>query len=97
MIHTYYVYLLTNKNNSVIYTGITNDIRRRTAEHKEGKPGSFTHRYNCTKVVYFEEFDSATEAIDREKQLKSGSGARKEALINQHNPEWLDLSAGWCD
>jgi putative endonuclease len=97
MTRTFYTYLITNKNNTVIYTGMTNDIRRRTWEHKFDKGSKFTSKYNCNKLVYFEEFDSAIAAIEREKQLKAGSRAKKEALINKDNPEWLDLSEGWFD
>ena len=96
MTHTYYTYLINNKNNTVIYTGMTNDIYRRMSEHKDGKPGSFTHRYNCNKLVYFEEFDSVLGAIEREKQLKAGSRAKKVALIHKDNPKWLDLSENWA-
>jgi putative endonuclease len=76
---------------------MTNDIRRRTWEHKFNKGSKFTNKYNCNKLVYFEEFDSAIAAIEREKQLKAGSIYKKEALINKDNPERLDLSEGWFD
>lgn len=95
MTHTYYTYLITNKNNTVIYTGMTNDIRRRMWEHKFDKGSKFASRYNCNKLVCFEEFDTAIGAIEREKQLKAGSRAKKEALINKDNPDWLDLSSEW--
>nr|WP_294901286.1 GIY-YIG nuclease family protein [uncultured Pedobacter sp.] len=97
MTHTYYTYLITNKNNTVIYTGMTNDIHRRMWEHKFDKSSKFATRYNCEKLVYFEEFDSATAAIEREKQLKAGSRAKKEKLINIDNSLWLDLSKDWFD
>ncbi|HTN18823.1 MAG TPA: GIY-YIG nuclease family protein [Pelobium sp.] len=97
MTHTYYTYLVSNKNNKALYTGMTNDIRRRVWEHKFEKGSKFTSKYNCNKLVYFEEFDSPLEAIEREKQLKAGSRAKKEALISKSNAEWLDLSAGWFD
>jgi putative endonuclease len=76
---------------------MTNDIRRRMWEHKFDKGSKFATRYNCEKLVYLEEFDSATAAIEREKQLKAGSRAKKEELINRNNFYWLDLSSGWFD
>lgn len=91
-----YCYILTNKNKTVLYVGATNEIQRRVTEHKTGKYAkSFTKRYNCYILVYFEEFDSVIEAFEREKQLKAGNRERKEKLINQDNPEWLDLSLEW--
>jgi putative endonuclease len=91
-----YCYILTNKNKTVLYIGATNDIKRRTKEHKTGKYAkSFTKRYNCYLLVYFEEFDSAAEAFAREKQLKAGNRKKKEKLINLNNPNWLDLSLAW--
>ena len=89
----YYVYILTNKNNTVLYTGVTNDIVRRLYEHKNNLiVGSFTSRYNVHKLVYFEETNDIKEAIEREKQIKSGSRQKKIALIESINPHWLDLS-----
>jgi putative endonuclease len=87
-----YVYFMTNINNSVIYTGVTSKLRERANEHKIGKyPNSFTARYNCHKLVYFESFISIEEAIAREKQIKAGSRSKKESLINRMNAEWNDL------
>ena len=86
------VYILTNKNNQVLYVGVTSDLLTRTLEHKEHKyPKSFTSRYNLEKLVYFEGFHSIEEAIDREKQLKAGSRKAKLKLINELNPNWNDL------
>ncbi|CAL2090519.1 GIY-YIG nuclease family protein [Tenacibaculum sp. 190524A02b] len=90
-----YVYFLTNKNNTVIYIGVTSNLLLRIYQHKTKVYKSFTAKYNCDKLVYFEEFDSINDAIVREKQLKAGNRKRKESLINKDNPEWNDLSEGW--
>ncbi len=84
---------MCNINNSVLYTGITNNLERRLKEHK-GKinPKSFTAKYNLSKLVYFESFFLIGDAIAREKQIKAGSRKKKEVLINSINPEWNDLS-----
>ena len=85
---------MANKRNGTIYVGVTNDIVRRVQEHKNHTfPDSFTARYNCNKLVYYEDFQYADKAIDREKQLKAGSRAKKIELIESINPEWKDLSA----
>jgi len=91
-----YCYILTNKNKTVLYVGATNDIERRVKEHKNGKYAqSFTKRYNCYHLVYFEEFATVSMAFEREKQLKAGNRKRKESLINSSNPKWKDLSLEW--
>ncbi len=91
-----YVYFVTNKNNSVIYIGITSDLIKRVYQHKtKAFKNAFTSKYNCDKLVYFEEFIDVNEAITREKQLKAGNRKRKEDLIYSTNPEWEDLSEGW--
>ena len=87
-----YVYIMTNSTKRVLYTGVTSDLRRRVAQHKEGKTGSFTQRYKVSKLVYFERFDDVRYAILREKQIKAGSRAKKLALIEEANPEWIDLA-----
>ncbi len=84
---------MTNKYNSVLYTGITNNLQRRASEHKfKVNAKSFSARYNANKLVYYEVFNSPNAAIDREKQIKSGSRLKKLKLINQFNPDWMDLS-----
>ena len=88
----YYVYIMTNVNRSVLYVGITNNLGRRTYEHKEKVNKGFTLRYNLTMLVYYEVYDDVHAAINREKQLKSGSRQKKPDLINSFNPEWRDLS-----
>ena len=88
----YYVYILTNKNKNVLYTGITNDLIRRLYEHKNHlDKNSFTSKYNVTELVYFEETFDVHAAIEREKQIKSWSRNRKTDLIFGFNPHWVDL------
>ena len=89
---SFYVYILSNTNNRVIYTGITNDLIRRVYEHKQHlDKGSFTDQYNVDKLVYFEETSSNRAAIEREKQIKSWSRKKKDQLIGGMNPNWVDL------
>jgi putative endonuclease len=82
---------MTNMINTVLYTGVTNDLRKRVWEHKEGLGGGFSKRYNLCKLVYYEVTESIDSAIAREKQIKGGSRQRKEQLINNINPGWRDL------
>lgn len=90
----FYVYLLTNKRHTVIYTGVTNDLARRLFQHRQGEGGRFTRKYQLHKLVYFEVFADSYNAISREKQIKAGSRARKERLISAANPDWRDLLPG---
>ena len=87
----YYVYILTNKNNTVLYTGVTSDLKKRVFEHKEKWIGGFTEKYNVNKLIYFEIFQDAYNAIAREKKIKGGSRRKKMNLITQVNPSWVDL------
>ena len=88
----YYVYIMINQNNSVLYTGVTNDLIRRVHEHKyHTDKDSFTAKYNVTKLVYFEETSDVEAAIAREKQIKSWKRARKIELIMGSNPHMFDL------
>ena len=87
----YYVYIMTNKHNKVLYTGITNDLKRRAYQHKEKLVNGFTKRYNITKLVYYEVFQDPENAILREKQIKAGSRQKKIDLINSTNRKWLNL------
>ncbi len=87
----YCVYIMTNKHHTVLYTGVTNDLQRRVLEHREGKGGVFTKKYNVHKLVYFENGEDVRAAIFREKQIKAGSRQKKINLINSINPEWKDL------
>ncbi len=88
----YCVYIMTNAYNTVLYTGVTNDLQRRVLEHKNGKGGTFTKRYNINKLVFFEVTNRIEEAIAEEKRIKGGSRQKKIDLINSTNPEWKDLS-----
>ncbi len=90
-IYEYYIYILTNAYNTVFYTGVTNDLERRCFEHKHKKIKGFTSKYNIDKLVYFETFDLIESAIAREKQIKGYSRAKKLALINKFNIDWIDL------
>ena len=90
--NSYYVYMMANYTNSVLYIGVTNDLVRRTAEHKSHVIDGFTSRYNCKKLVYYEECNDIGAAIIREKQLKNWHRDWKNNLVNQINPEWKDLS-----
>jgi putative endonuclease len=90
---TYQIYILTNKNNTVLYTGVTNNLIRRMGEHKaKTNPKSFTARYNIDKLVWYENHTDIGEAIAREKQLKAGSRKKKILLIENFNPGWKDLN-----
>ncbi|WP_242204729.1 GIY-YIG nuclease family protein [Aestuariivivens insulae] len=90
-----YIYFMSNKNNTVIYIGVTSNLLKRVYQHKTKSLKGFTYKYNCDKLVYYETFTDINQAIAREKQLKAGNRKRKEDLINSLNPEWKDLSDGW--
>ncbi len=90
-VRQFYVYIMTNKTNTVLYTGITNSLRRRVYQHKQKLVDGFTKRYNVVKLVYYEVFSDCMSAIRREKQIKAGPRRKKEELINNMNPEWRDL------
>ena len=89
---TYYVYMLSNEYNNVLYIGVTNNLARRVYEHKSGTIDGFTKKYNVHKLVWYESCHDIKEAIAREKQLKNRNRSKKEMLINQMNPEWKDLN-----
>jgi putative endonuclease len=91
MFKQYFVYILTNKRNTVLYTGVTNDLMRRVYEHREKEVPGFTKKYNVYKLVYYEIADSIESAILREKQIKGGSRQKKLDLIVGMNPQWRDL------
>ena len=87
-----FVYILTNRSNSVLYTGVTSDLVNRMKQHKTKKyKQSFSARYNLDKLIYFEKYDYIGDAINREKQIKAGSRKKKIDLINKLNPGWKDL------
>jgi len=87
----YYVYIMTNKHNTVLYTGVTNDLKKRAWQHREKLVEGFTKRYNVTKLVYYEVCDNVRAAIAREKQIKAGSRQKKVDLVNGMNSRWRDL------
>jgi putative endonuclease len=87
----HYIYITTNRKNTVLYTGVTNNLRRSVYEHKEKLVKGFTKKYNITKLVYCEVFDRIEDAIMREKQIKGGSRQKKIDLINSMNKDWRDL------
>jgi putative endonuclease len=87
----YCVYILTNQRDTVLYTGVTGDLRARVQQHREKLLPGFTNRYNVSKLVYYEAGDDASGVIAREKQIKAGSRQKKIDLINRLNPEWRDL------
>jgi putative endonuclease len=87
----YFIYIMTNKNNSVLYTGVTNDLKRRVFEHKNKLVEGFTKKYNIDKLVFYEIYNDINEAITREKQIKGGSRVKKIKLIEEMNNKWNDL------
>ena len=87
----FHVYIMTNKWNSVLYTGVTNNLKRRVYEHKQKLIPGFTRKYNVVKLVYYDPFGDAASAIQREKQIKAGPRKKKEQLIQSINKEWQDL------
>jgi putative endonuclease len=95
--HRYYVYLLTNKNNKVMYVGVTNNLERRVYEHKKKQVPGFTEKYNVNRLVYFEETQDVRIAIAREKEIKKWRREKKNQLVVAVNPEWRDLSEGWFE
>ena len=90
-VNEYYVYILTNSYNKVLYTGMTNDLERRCLEHKQKYVKGFTQKYNVDKLVYFEMYNEVEEAIKREKQIKGYSRIKKTALIEGFNKDWREL------
>ena len=92
MAEKYYVYILTTTHNKMFYIGVTNDLCRRTTEHRNKATDGFTKKYNIHKLVYFEAYSDPQIAIKREKQLKRWIRQKKAALIESQNPDWKDLS-----
>jgi len=92
--HQYYVYMMTNKPNGVLYIGVTNDLKRRCYEHQRDLLSGFSKKYNLHSLVYFESTSCISAAIAREKKLKHWKRDWKIALIEQFNPKWKDLSIG---
>ena len=92
---TYYVYLITNWNNKVLYTGVTNNLERRLYEHKNKLIKGFTEKYNINKLVYFEQTNDIESAITREKEIKKWRREKKNSLVESANKQWEDLSKQW--
>lgn len=88
----YYVYILANKHKNMLYTGVTNNLKRRVDEHYWGKIHGFTKKFNCKYLIYYETFDDIYLAINREKQIKSFRREKKDKLISDFNPEWTFLN-----
>jgi len=95
-VNSYYIYILTNYSKT-LYTGVTNNLHRRVYEHKKKLIPGFTQKYNINQLVYYEETSDVREAISREKQIKGWLRAKKIALIESKNPQWLDLSFDWYE
>ncbi|MBO4953924.1 MAG: GIY-YIG nuclease family protein [Clostridia bacterium] len=93
----YYVYMMTNKSNQVLYIGVTNNLQRRVFEHKNQLVEGFTQMYNVHKLVWFEQTSDVRSAIAREKQLKGWSRKKKDWLVEQMNPTWGDLADNWYE
>lgn len=92
----YYLYILAHKKGGVLYVGFTNNIERRISEHKSGIGGKFSSKYNVTKLVYFETFETSYAAFKKERQMKKWKREWKIALIEENNPDWKDLAEDWC-
>lgn len=92
---SYYVYILTNWNNKVMYIGVTNNLERRVYEHKNKLVEGFTQKYNVNKLVYFEETGDVLSALEREKEIKKWRREKKNNIVLGANPDWKDLSEGW--
>lgn len=94
MSRQFYVYIMTNDHNKVLYTGVTNDLKRRVYQHKEKLVEGFTKKYNINKLIYFEVFEDSLNAITREKLIKAGYRKKKTELIYKMNKLWKDLYEG---
>src|SRR5712675_1957826 len=89
--HAYHVYILTNVKRNVMYVGVTNNLENRIAEHRDGRGGAFTRKYQLNTLVYSEEYQYVDEAIAREKEIKGWRRSKKDALVEASNPTWADL------
>jgi putative endonuclease len=92
----FFVYIITNQRNTVLYTGVTNNLIKRIYCHKNKSVSSFSSKYNLDKLVYFEVFNDVNGALKREKQIKGGNRKKKMELIIQDNPKWKDLYNSIC-
>ena len=89
--NAHYVYILTNVKRNVMYVGVTNNLEKRIAEHRDGRGGAFTRKYRLNTLVYAEEYQYVDEAIAREKEIKGWRRSKKDALVETQNPTWADL------
>ena len=96
LVNMFYVYILTNESNNVLYIGVTSDICERVYQHREQLVEGFTQKYNVHKLVYYEQFEEVYDAISREKQLKNWRRQWKIDLIEKENPDWVDLFDELC-
>ncbi len=87
----YYVYILSNKTNTVLYTGVTNDLKKRVYQHREKLAEGFTKKFNANRLVYYEQTENVEGAIQREKQVKGWNRSRKVEMVSKFNPKWEDL------
>ena len=92
----FYTYILAN-NKGMLYVGITGDLKIRVQQHKEGRGSTYTSKYQCHRLVYYEVFEYVFDAIEREKQIKGYGRTKKKALIDSMNPQWSDVSKDWSD
>ena len=90
--HNYFIYIITNKNKTVLYIGVTNDLQRRVYEHENSLIPGFSKKYNCNFLLYYEHFQHIDDAINREKEIKKWRREKKTTLINEFNPEWRFLN-----
>lgn len=95
--HNYFTYIVTNKNKTVLYLGVTNDLQRRIFEHENCLISGFTKKYNCNYLIYYERFQQIGDAIQREKEIKKWRREKKENLINEFNPKWDFLNESIYD
>jgi len=93
---SYFVYIMTNRSKT-LYTGVTNSLVRRVAQHKRGEGGAFTSKYKVDRLVYYERYEDVHRAIGREKEIKGWLRIKKIGLIVSRNPTWKDLSDGWYE
>ncbi|MEE3998753.1 GIY-YIG nuclease family protein [Tenacibaculum sp. FZY0031] len=93
--HQYYIYIVTNKKEGVLYIGVTNNLERRIFEHKNKLVKGFSSKYNLDKLIYFEEYQFIEEAIKREKNMKKWKRAWKINLVIKEKPNWEDLAKNW--
>jgi putative endonuclease len=90
-VKTFYVYMVSNRSRTVLYTGMTKSLERRLWFHTNAKPNSFVRRYRCDRLVYYESFNTARDAISREKEIKGWRREKKNELVRTSNPSWKDL------